>query len=490
MDKNTTYIIIAVVAIVVVAAAAFVIMNQGGSSDDDQEAKKNLAARDSFWASQYAEDTGYPARLLILGNADKDDDIDDDDITYINKLIKNGYTYVSDFMADANNDGLINDDDVAMVKKLKDYNNYNDVVYYFNCDFEIAKYNMSYPLHTSNILTQTLEMLCILAPESVVAVDDRCASSDISGSNPQGTYWMEYYSVLDYSKLMAAGTHKAPRVETYMEIAKQNGGYFTPVMNSKHAQNTGYLEEALNGTGVQIVRIPSWEKGGIDNGMLTLGYLFHKFDRATEWVAWHDKYYNDIMSKVAKLTDDERKKVVVAVLGDTDTSILTDIDVNYTTSAEYQGMKRMGVIDVVDDYLKNKGSSMGGWSVTLSRESFVEMCQQAGGVDVIIGTVPGPYNVAPLNPKNPSAQDNYDYFMRFIDEYIEGTELQVIGWEYASGPHELVYYAMFGNVVYGWDYDIEKITNESLKWMGVYGDGDYQWTFESIKSNVLSPWDI
>ena len=497
MEKKTL-IVIAVVAVVAIAAVAVFMMAGGNNSPvnpDQSDAEKNKAAFTEKWTNtNYKDgDVTWPARLLILGNADLDDDLDNDDVKVIQNLISKGYNYADDFMADANNDGLINSKDIDYLKKLMDYDNYKGIAYYFNCDFKIAAYDMSKPVKTSNILTQTLEMLCVLVPESVIAVDDRCANSQIPGANPQGDYWKEYASVLDYSKLGSVGSHKAPSVEKYLAVAKNyGGGYLTAVMNSSDTYNTSFMEEGLEGTNVQIIRCPSWERGGVDNGMLLLGFLFHKFDRATDWVEWHDSYYNSIMEKVSKLTQSQKKKVVVGVLGDTDVEVAKQIELNYTTSAEWQGLKRMGVIDVGGDYLAKHGGagSYGAWSVVISKESFVNLCLEVGGIDYFIGTVPGPYNVAPVAASKPTTQQYMNTMTAFLDEYCGGAPLQVVGWEYSSGPNDLLYYATLANVLYGWGYDIEKIVNEGLQWMGVYGDGEYQWTFDKVKLSCLLPYDI
>ena len=495
MEKKTL-IVIAVVAIVAIAAAAVFMMSGNNSPDtpDQKEGEKNKAAFTEKWTAEYSNpETTWPARLLILGNADLDDDLDENDVKAIEKLISNGYVYADDFMADANYDGIIDSKDITYLKKLMDYNNFKGIAYYFNSDFKIAAYDMSKPLKTSNILTQTLEMLCILAPESVVAVDDRCANSQIPGANPQGDYWQEFASVLDYSKLGSVGSHKAPNVERYLTVAKEYGdGYLTAVMNSSDTYNTQYMETDLAGTNVQIIRCPSWERAGVDNGMLLLGFLFHKFDRATEWVQWHDGYYDEIMDKVSKLKQSEKKKVVVGVLGDTDVEIAKQIELNYTTSAEWQGLKRMGVIDVGGDYLAKHGGagSYGAWSVVISKESFVNLCLEVDGIDYFIGTVPGPYNVAPVAESKPTVQQYMNTMTNYLDEYCGGAPLQVIGWQYASGPNDLMYYATLANVLYDWGYDIEDIVNEGLQWMGVYGDDEYQWTFDEVKISGLLPYDI
>lgn len=497
MDKKMMYIVVGVVAIVAIAAIAFVAMGNGGNAPVVQDGDKNKADFTKQWTEiNYKDgDVTWPARLLVLGNADLDDKLDQNDINAIKKLIGTKYNYTDKevFMADTNFDGIIDQKDIDMLTEMIDYKNYKGIVNYFDCDFKIATYDMSKPVKTSNILTQTLEMLCILYPESVIAVDDRCANSQVVGAAPQGGYWKEYAAVLDYSKLGSVGSHKAPSVERYLEVARTYGdGYLTAVMNATDAYATGYLEKGLAGTNVQVIRCPSWERAGVDQGMLLLGYLFHKYDRATEWVAWHDKYYNEMMDKVSKLSESQRKKVVVGVLGDTDVAIADDIELNYTTSAEWQGIKRMGIIDVGGDYLKThstSGAGYGSWSEHITKESMINLIAEAGGLDVFVGTIPGPFNVGNLEQGKPTPETYMSSITSFLSQYSPETVLQVIGWQWTSGPMELVYYATIGNLLYGWEYDVETIINEGLQWIGNYGDDkdNYKWCYNNIKEYVLYP---
>ena len=215
--------IIAVVAvIIVVAAAAFVVL---GGDSEKSEGDKNKEALAPVLQKMSDDTADYPARLMILGNANCDDDIDDKDVAYIEKLIKNGYDYTKEFMADANYDGVIDEKDVELVKQLIDKNNYKGKVNYLNCNYKIRQYDMGVPLKLANILTQTLQIECILAPEANVATDFRAAQPSAGG---QSTFWTEFASVIDYSKLGMTGSHKTPNAETYEQIARQYGdGYLT-----------------------------------------------------------------------------------------------------------------------------------------------------------------------------------------------------------------------------------------------------------------------
>ena len=126
MTSKTIIIAVIVVAVIAVAGAA-VVLSSGDDKDEnkvgiEQNAEKNLSALENKLDDMKDKEADYPM-LMILGNADWDDNIGDDDIAYIEGLIKNGYNYSDEFMCDANYDGLIDEKDVEMVKLLKDYNN-------------------------------------------------------------------------------------------------------------------------------------------------------------------------------------------------------------------------------------------------------------------------------------------------------------------------------------------------------------------------------
>jgi len=222
--------------------------------------------------------------------------------------------------------------------------------------------------------------------------------------------------------------------------------------------------------------------------MLTLGYLIHRFDRAYEWVQWHDSYLDAIMEKVATLTDDQRKRVAVGVLSDTDTAEMDHFDMNYYASGEFLSLNRLGVINIGERYLRDIGASENQWSVTISKEQFVSMYQKYG-LDIMVGTIPGPYNVLPFTTRTTSVETIYSNTNRFLDDYCDGVpQLQIYGWIYALGPHDLTYISSLVNVLYGWsEFDVETIVNESLQWMNIYGDGDYQYTYKDIVNTVIYP---
>ncbi len=262
------------VAVLIGGAAVYVVTSKGQSEGD-----KNKEALENTLQQMYANVDPYPARLMVLGNADCDDDIDNDDVAAIQKLVDDGYTYTNDYMADANYDGIIDSKDVDRAKELINHNSYEGTAYYINVDYHVREYRMGDPVKVANILTQVLEAECILFKNDItriVATDERCYSAAT-----MGTFYKEFESVLDYSKLGNIGSHRTPSAEQYLAVAQNYGdGYLSVWMNSEHSYNNGYLEKDLAGTNVQLVRLPSWERGATINGMLTGGFLFDKYDGA------------------------------------------------------------------------------------------------------------------------------------------------------------------------------------------------------------------
>ncbi|MDY5678649.1 MAG: hypothetical protein SPF21_01690, partial [Candidatus Methanomethylophilaceae archaeon] len=91
---NSKITAIALVAIIIVAGAAIIITHNNGNSNDST----------------------VPGQLLIYGNADGDNNLDQDDVKYIEDIISGKKTKTT--FADANQDGTINQKDIDLVNTL------------------------------------------------------------------------------------------------------------------------------------------------------------------------------------------------------------------------------------------------------------------------------------------------------------------------------------------------------------------------------------
>ena len=274
MDRKIALAIIAV-AVVVIAAAAVLL---AGNSDE----------KDGIESSDIP--SGKDTRLTILGNADLDDDLDDHDVRMIEAVIENEGTVGQYPYADANNDGVIDAQDVEFVKKLVSKDKM--VIYYYNVDGEIA--SVHYPLTGSIIATynKTLEASRTLGlSDQVVGTDDM-------------TYdWPTYFP--EFQSLPSIGNRMSSSVEKILDIDPD--AYLCGTKKWFGAT----LESDLAGTGIDVVRLPTWEEGQVLSGMLTLGFITQHESQAQKYLDWAEGILEKVDKVVDKIAEKDRPTVLV-----------------------------------------------------------------------------------------------------------------------------------------------------------------------------------
>ncbi len=299
MDKKM--IGIAIVAILVVAVAALVLT---GAFD-----------------KKVVPDEGNETDLTILGNADLDDDIDNDDVKAIEYIIENGGTVDKYPYADANNDGKIDSDDVAFAKDMVAKKEQR--IYYYNVDGKIA--SVKYPVTGTIIPTynKTVEALRTLGCTSqIIALDDF-------------TYeWPTYFPEL--MNLPSIGNRFTPNVEKILEL---NPDAYLCGTTKWFAKT---LEEDLGNAKTDVIRLPTWEEGKVLSGMLTLGYILQKEDQAAKYLDWANGVLDVVNSVVADKTDSEKPRVLVQ---DADNVLTT----KKSGSGQYENSVKAGGYNIVKD---------------------------------------------------------------------------------------------------------------------------------------------
>lgn len=236
--------------------------------------------------------------LDIFGNANMDDAIDEDDIAYVQGIIdgSNNETVLSD----ANYDGKIDNDDIAQIelilrgedKKLTLIDDSGEIV-------TINKpVNKIIPIFIEDAIR------ALGASDMVVGVgEDYYAKSDPT-----------YYPELS-QKPSIGSTWPDINVEKIIDLEPDL--VIASIYTSKDM-----LDDHLNGTGIQIVRIypRNEEELSIYSGeeikwpsireeMLKLGYVLGKADKAKEYVEWYDSIVNPIEEKIAKISNEDKPKV-------------------------------------------------------------------------------------------------------------------------------------------------------------------------------------
>ena len=271
MDNNKIYALVAVIVIIVAAAGAFLCF---GSSDSEYKS------------------TNTDGRLAILGNADENDYLDENDVEKIEEMIeKKEYSK----MADANNDGVVDEKDVQFVKDILDTKSFNkdkDVseqkkmtVNYIGVDGDILQ--GKFPVNKIMISGTQRSLglaVAIGAGDKIVALNDYIYK-----------YWDENF-FKNYKNLPSIGDRKNPDQETILKLDADTV-YAGSV--SKYAVNIPDNEIGDK----QVLRMVTYEDGRLAEGALMLGFFTGCEKGAEEYVRWMDDVVADIDKKLENVKD-------------------------------------------------------------------------------------------------------------------------------------------------------------------------------------------
>ena len=489
MDRKTIAIIGVVAAIIVVVAAFLVLGNEGDDTGSDVLADS------------------YPTNLMIMGNANMDDYLDQKDVTYIQNLVSKGdVDYSKYYMADANGDGKITSDDVDYLKKMlaEDWDEIK-YVYYLNADFKMAKFDMSVDDRmVITLICPPLDNLLILNPDLLYGTDMRPDT---------GKYKPQYEGLFnkmkeDGRKLVNVGIAATPTLESISQASKDNGGHMI-VLCGDHSYGPN-MESALAGTGVQVLRLPTWEYGGTMPGLLTLAYILDVEDsdgvsemqRAYDFKEWYDDIEDHVRQAVSKVPESQRPDVST-VYAYTD-----PLQILGTYTGEYNNSIKLGIGDVTKEYMH--GAATGGHGNAIDNEVISQLVKNYG-LDILVGLVGTPFQIEDNNTQGSAGVDqaSYEGMKRFYDKWMssigpalggdDGADFFITGYSFLSGASEplgqlILGYYFYSDVVSDFSIDyLKQKVDEYCQWIGIYdidGDGEstaydadgnpYEWCFDCM----------
>lgn len=452
-------------------------------------------------------DGEYPTNLMILGNANLDNYLNEADVAYIENLLQQDtIDYGNEYFADANNDGVIDQNDVTYLEQML-ASNWDEIryCYYLNANFEIDSFDMSVDdRHLVTLICPPLDDILILNPDLLLGTDMRPI---------QGKYLPQYEGILSEIeksngvKLMNVGVASSPDLETIAQMSANNGGHLIVVCGDD-SYGPG-MENTLAGAGVQVIRIPTWEYGGTLPGLLTLAYLldvddsdgYDEMENALNYVEWYEGVESYVQECVSKVPKSERPGVTCAYTYTDPMQILG------TYTGEYNNSLKLGIDDVTGAYLH--GQATGGHGNQIDAEVISELVVNHG-LDVLVGMVGSPFQIEdnPYGTGGGASNDQasyqgmkatYDKWMAQIGAALggeDGADFVITGYSFFSGVAEPVGELLLGYILYGEEYGftleyIEKIVNEYCDWIGILdidGDGTtapldkngrpYEWSYD------------
>ena len=485
-------IIAAIIVVIVIVVAAAAVLTVGSDDREGPGIEKGV----------------YPTNLMILGNANLDDYLDEEDVAYIQKIIGTDYSYSKEYFCDANYDGVIDEKDVSYVNSMiaGDWDSIR-YCYYLDANFRISSYDMSVDdRHVVTLICPPLDDILLLNPDLLVGTDMRPI---------QGKYLPQYEGILSEIEsrngieLVNVGVASDPDIEKLSQLSKDNGGHLTVVCGDD-SYGPG-MEKLLAGSGVQVVRIPTWEYGGTLPGLLTLAFILdvddsdgHKeMETALAYRDWYQEIERDVQDAVAQVPEDQRPGVSCVY------AYIDPMQILGSYTGEYNNSMKLRIEDVTDAYMH--GTATGGHGNQIDTEVVSELVTNYG-LDVLVGMVGAPFQIEDNqygNGGGPSSaqgsyqamKDTYDKWMRQVGAALgdDGASLVITGYSFFSGISEPLGQLILGYYLYSDTVDafnleyLEQKVNEYCEWIGIYdidGDGNstpvddngrpYEWNYDCM----------
>jgi iron complex transport system substrate-binding protein len=349
----------------------------------------------------------YPTgRLWVLGNANNDDYINQDDVDYISKVILEGsINYGEDLMCDANYDGKIDSDDVKQVQDL--IAGSADKVWYVNVDKKIRSFNCTTEKNILTIHPSPTEEVILLNTNLIVASDDYVTQTGYS----------QFRDIIP-SNFPSVGDMFDPDIEAIIKTYDKYGSLIVVLGTADYFAPT--LESQVESFDIQVVRLPSWESGMVAPGILTLGYLLGETENAYRYLKWHDKIINKIKEKVSSIPDEDKVKLIMINTAPEDVD-----EIHGPGFGDYENSEICGGNNLA--YLF--GSAKEKWYATGYTTEDIISLHQKNGLEMIISIFVGPFFA-----KEGKAKEYYNTCVDKFQPGMEDIKICVYGWDISVGP--------------------------------------------------------
>ena len=264
---NTKIVVVAIVSVLVVAGIGAYLVY---SSNDDSRYRST-------------DDTG---RLMIMGNANNDDYLDEEDITALQSII-DGEMKKTPY-ADANNDGAIDQKDINMVKRMIDREKMK--IYYTDGWGDVKTVN--YPLNNV-ILCGTPDVFT--AMRSINAMNKVAAYSDNSTSILDSVFYGDLMGL----PIVGASITRVD-IDKVAEVQKTRSidAIITITIRSMVSN-----ESDFNVAGIDVIRLAFGDSFQSIGATLTLGYLLNAEEMANKYAEFTDKVISEVEEKVKNITN-------------------------------------------------------------------------------------------------------------------------------------------------------------------------------------------
>lgn len=230
--------------------------------------------------------------LEVFGNANMDDMLDDEDITYIQNII-DGTTTETEF-ADATHDGTINQDDIQQVTDILN----GDASYITLLDGNGELLTVSLPVNR-----MIVEYLSNAEIVRVLKLEDKVVGVDYAVEQLKSFYFPE-----NGASIVNVGTMNSPDYEAVLDLNPDLVLTFTKATEEKAEKLPGVDVVYL---GLYYPNVTAPEASSFIQGILKAGYIFNRVNESRDYVNWLLDLTDTLSSQTANMQESEKPTVFI-----------------------------------------------------------------------------------------------------------------------------------------------------------------------------------
>lgn len=416
MIKSQMYMIVgALIAVAVIAVAAYAVL-----SDDDDGGNG---------------ETTYDltvTRLTVFGNADNDDDLDSDDVAFINKTVSGEIEWDSSAnpYADADGNGVVDSKDADYLNAIisKDTAAAPKIFY---ADVNGRMASVSQPVTKLGAdYWPTIDGIIAIGAQDMVTYVDSGIYSQLSSNALK-------YNTLTQSSVQNFGSGFGTGYDFETVVAS---GVDAMVCGSADIYFIGIENKFDDNTRIDMIRLPFWEGDRVDSAVITLAYLLNNdtyIAKAEEFLSFEDGITQIIENGLSGVTE-KATSLVVYIGSATEKTLDVEIEARGCGSFEWSVM---GGTDNVSSDINGAGA--------LSSDSMYYQTDQ----DYVISKNPDYVFIlgkAGFNRTAADSQASFDAgaaYLTTTDAYKNG-HIWVSGSGVTSGTMQKVTALMLATMVY------------------------------------------
>ncbi len=233
--------------------------------------------------------------LEIYGNANMDDKIDQQDVTYVNKIIAG--TATSTTFADANHDGKVDSNDITQINAIINGDASQIVLLDGNGNL------LTVHLPVNRIIVEYIQQAELVR---ILELEDKVVGVDYCVDKLKSIYFPE-----NADNIVSVGQMYTPDYETVLSLNPD------VVLTFSNAP-ASIAEKASKLPGVDVVflglyypNVTNPEDSAFLQGILKAGYIFDRVEQATDYANWLLNLTSTIRATANTLTESQKQTVLL-----------------------------------------------------------------------------------------------------------------------------------------------------------------------------------